>query len=127
MWPTPAASDYKYQPPHRGDALGDLAFDRIGALWFTELAPGAIGRLHRSGGITTYPITWHPVVSTVAATPSVKPQYPWGITFDRVGNRWFTAIVTNEIVRRSPNGALRRFAIPTAESAPLALARGAGG
>src|SRR5260370_25730297 len=63
-------------------APNDLAFDKHGNVWFTELNAGAIRRLDpHSGLIQQYP---------PSAKKSAQPLNPYGLAIDPQGMVWFT-------------------------------------
>jgi streptogramin lyase len=75
-------------------APNDLALDKQGNVWFTELNANAIGRVDpRSGSIQQYPL---PV------SKSGQMLDPYGITVDSQGNVWFTESGSNSIGRLDP-------------------------
>jgi streptogramin lyase len=72
-------------------APNDLALDRLGNVWFTELNANALGRLDiQSGQIQQYPL---------ATTKTTQALNPYGITIDYQGIIWFTGASTNHIGR----------------------------
>lgn len=75
-------------------APNDLALDKHGILWFTELNANAIGSLNTAdGSIHQYPLT---------NARNTKPLNPYGITVDPQGNIWFTILSSNQLGRLNP-------------------------
>jgi len=75
-------------------APNDLALDRHGNVWFTELNANALGLLNvHSGLIQQYPL---------AATITTQALNPYGITIDPQGNIWFTEASRSHIGRLDP-------------------------
>jgi streptogramin lyase len=82
-----------------------------GNLWFTEI--GKIGRITTSGVVTHF---------------ALPPRsHSFGLAFGPDRNLWFTDSVANAIVRMSPTGVMRQFALPRRNSQPLGIAAGADG
>ncbi len=92
-------------------APNDLALDKHGNVWFTELNAGALARLNtHSGQIQQYPLS---------ATKSTKALNPYGIAIDPRGDVWFTEASTNRIGRLdSTTGQVSYFTMQ-GSSAPL--------
>ncbi|GAA1711953.1 hypothetical protein GCM10009680_61180 [Streptomyces yatensis] len=82
-----------------------------GALWFTLVHQGAIGRRGTDGGITVHP---------VGAGPTVIARGPDGAL-------WFTEYGTHRIGRITVDGAISSYAPPTAEGGPYGIAAGPDG
>src|SRR5947208_475657 len=75
-------------------APNELALDKHGNVWFTELNADALGRLNiQSGQTQQYPLT---------ATKTTQALNPYGITIDPQGNVWFTEASTSHIGRLDP-------------------------
>ena len=75
-------------------APNDLALDKHGNVWFTELNAGAVGRLDpRSGHIQQYPLS---------AKKSAQALNPYGVAVDPQGMVWFTESSTNHVGRLDP-------------------------
>lgn len=82
-----------------------------GALWFTLVHQGAIGRRAADGGITVHP---------VGARPTVIAQGPDGAL-------WFTEYGTHRIGRITVDGTASSYAPPTADGGPYGIAAGPDG
>jgi len=100
--PDPSQAGQKLSLPY---APNELALDKQGNVWFTELNADRLGRLDPgTGHITQY------ALSTKA---SVQTLYPYGVTVDFHGMVWFTESGTNQLGRMDPvTGALHLFAAP---------------
>lgn len=83
-------------------APNDLAFDKQGNIWFTELNADALGRLDvGTGHVQQYPLS---------ADKSVQKLNPYGVTVDPTGMVWFTEASGNQIGRLDPaTGSIRTF------------------
>src|SRR5260370_7687330 len=78
-------------------APNELALDKHGNVWFTELNAGAVGRLDpRSGHIQQYPLS---------AKKSAQALNPYGVAVDPQGIVWFTESNTNHVRRLPPTTA----------------------
>ena len=75
-------------------APNDLALDKHGNVWFTELNANALGRLNTQSGQTQQYL-----LATIKTTQALNP---YGITIDPQGNIWFTEASTNHIGRLDP-------------------------
>jgi virginiamycin B lyase len=85
-------------------APNDLALDKEGNVWFTELNADAIGRIDpRSGSISQYPLS---------AKKSVQTLDPYGISVDSHGMVWFTESGADRIGRLDPSTGHMSFFIP---------------
>ncbi|AEM86011.1 Virginiamycin B lyase [Streptomyces violaceusniger Tu 4113] len=82
-----------------------------GALWFTLVHQGAIGRRDVDGGITVHP---------VGAKPTVIAQGPDGAL-------WFTEYGTHRIGRITMGGTASSYEPPTADGGPYGIAAGPDG
>jgi streptogramin lyase len=80
-------------------AVSGITTGPDGALWFTELNPGKIGRITPAGAIT----------ERVLPLDSSRPG---GITTGPDGNLWFTS-GPDKIARMTPDGNVTAFAPPT--------------
>jgi virginiamycin B lyase len=83
-------------------APNDLALDKHGNVWFTELNADALGRLdiHR-GLFQQFPLS---------TKKSVQKLNPYGIAVDPQGMVWFTETSTNHVGRLDPTtGQIRYF------------------
>lgn len=102
------------------DAPNDLALDRHGTLWFTELNTNAIGSLNtRTGALRQYAL---PVAKKGQALN------PYGITVDPQGMIWFTAATTSRLGRLDPaSGQVSYFTPPGVTSALMELSSDARG
>jgi streptogramin lyase len=75
-------------------APNELALDKHGNVWFTELNANALGRLNMQSGQTQqYPL---------AETKTTQALNPYGITIDPQGNICFTEASTSHIGRLDP-------------------------
>ncbi|SEB61527.1 virginiamycin B lyase [Streptomyces melanosporofaciens] len=82
-----------------------------GALWFTLVHQGAIGRRDADGRITVHP---------VGAKPTVIAQGPDGAL-------WFTEYGTHRIGRITVDGTASSYGPPTADGGPFGIAAGPDG
>lgn len=82
-------------------------------VWFTGKATGTIGRI-QDGKVAHFPL------ATVGAVPIYIKAGPGGYM-------WVTELVGNKIARVSPQGEIAEFAIPTANSRPIAITPEPGG
>ncbi len=86
-------------------APNDLALDKNGNIWFTELNAGAIGRLDsHSGSIQQYPL---------ATKQNIQTIDPYGITVDSQGIVWFTESGQSRVGRLDPSTGQMRFFTPS--------------
>lgn len=98
-------------PAHAGklqtlpSAPNELALDRQGQVWCTELYADSLGRLDpRTGRFQHYPLD---------ATRSIQKWYPYGITVAPDGMIWFTQMSSNRLGRLDPlTGRMRFFTMP---------------
>ena len=74
-----------------------------GALWFTEMHGGRIGRITTEGEISTYPLP------TADAGPAVIAAGPDSAL-------WFTEHQGNKIGRISTDGSIEEYPLPTPEA-----------
>ncbi|MYT31389.1 alpha/beta hydrolase fold domain-containing protein [Streptomyces sp. SID8354] len=88
-----------------------LAEGPDGALWFTLVHQGAIGRRDEDGQVTVHP---------VGARPTVIAQGPDGAL-------WFSEYGTHRIGRITVDGRATSFAPPTADGGPFGIAAGPDG
>ncbi len=88
-----------------------LADGPDGALWFTLVHQGAIGRRDADGAVTVHP---------VGAGPTLLAQGPDGAL-------WFTEYGSHRIGRITMDGDVTAFAPPTAEGGPFGIAAGPDG
>lgn len=97
-------------------APNDIVIDARGAVWFTELNAGTIGKLDpRNGHLTQY----------LLAANKAQAQLidPYGITVDPQGMIWFTEIGGKRIGRLNPqNGAISYFSQAALTSALMEIA-----
>ena len=93
-------------------APNDLALDKEGNVWFTELNADAIGRINpRNGSISQYPLS---------AKKSAQTLDPYGITVDPHGMVWFTESGADRIGRLDPSiGQMSFFIPPVSKNAAL--------
>ena len=92
-------------------APNDLALDKRGNVWFTELNASALARLDtHSGLIQQYPLS---------ATKSTQMLNPYGITIDPQGNVWFTEASMNHIGRLDPTTGQVSYYTMQGSSTPL--------
>lgn len=93
-------------------APNDLALDKNGNIWFTELNAGAIGRLDAgNGSIRQYPL---------ATKQNIQTIDPYGITVDSQGIVWFTESGQNRVGRLDPStGQMQFFTVSTAKDTAI--------
>lgn len=86
-------------------APNDIAQDRHGTIWFTELNADALGSLDpRTGIIHQYPLS---------PTKNVQKLAPYGVTVDPSGMVWFTESSNDHVGRLDPTtGSIRFFTMP---------------
>ncbi len=96
-------------------APNDLAIDRQGMVWFTEMNADALGRLNPSSGdLQQFPL---------AAHQSVQQLNPYGIAIDQQNNVWFSESSQNRIGRLNPyTGQITTFALPDLQAEPMEIA-----
>jgi virginiamycin B lyase len=83
-----------------------------GALWYTEVGAGKVGRLDPATGRTTeFPLP----------TPFSQPQ---GLTVGADGALWGTEVAANKVFRMTTSGRATEYAIPSPRSLPVAIAAG---
>src|SRR5215469_10009107 len=85
-----------------------------GAMWFTELHAGAIGRITATGSVTEYPIP------TAGSAPD-------GITVGGDGAIWFAETHGNKVGQITLDGSITEYPVPTAASSPTSVAFGSDG
>ena len=91
-------------------APNDVALDKRGYLWFTELNASAIGRLTLSdGSIRQYPLTQN---------TNAQPLNPYGIAVDPQGNIWFTE-ASNKLGELNPATGQISYFTPPGLTSPL--------
>ncbi len=103
-----------YLVPTRGGHPFGITSGPDGALWFTEIGRGKIGRITTSGTISEYPL------------PSVSSA-PKGITTGPDGALWFVEALGNQVGRITTAGSITEYPIPTAGSQPSYIASGSDG
>ncbi len=86
-------------------APNDIAQDRYGTIWFTELNADSLGRLDpRTGLIHQYPLS---------PAKSVQKLAPYGVTVDPSGMVWFTESSNDLVGRLDPTtGSIQFFTLP---------------
>ncbi len=91
-------------------APNDLALDKHGNIWFTEINADALGRLDRqSGHIRQYPLS-----------ANKRGQLnPYGIAVDPKGMVWFTESSTNRVGRLDPTTGQIRYITMQGVTKPL--------
>lgn len=101
-------------------APNDIALDKHGTLWFTELNASAIGSLNTAtGAMHQYPLT---------GAQKGQALNPYGIAVDPQGMIWFTEATSNRLGRLNPaNGQVSYFAPPGVTSSLMELASDARG
>jgi streptogramin lyase len=99
------------QPGHSAITSGS-----DGNLWFTENAPGKIGKITTAGVITEYPL------ASKLAAPSIMTSGP-------DGNLWFTETGVGKIGRITTAGVVSEFIAPrgTGAAGPFGITTGADG
>ncbi len=110
--PAVAAEILEYLTPTPDSSPTDLAFDREGNLWFTEINTDKIGKLVPS---KAKPGTSEGIVEYDLPQKNSKPHY---IIVSRDGMVWFTEM-NGRIGRLDPaTGKIREFDVPTPNSEP---------
>lgn len=101
-------------------APNDLALDKHGNVWFTELNADALGRLDtHSGLIQQFPLS---------TNKSVQKLNPYGIAVDPQGMIWFTETSTNHVGRLNPTtGQIRYFTMQRSATPLMEIASDAHG
>lgn len=105
---------------HLPSAPNDLALDKHGTLWFTELNTNAIGSLNTANGsLRRY---------TLPPVQKGQDLNPYGITVDSQGIIWFTGASTSRLGRLDPaTGQVRYFAPPGVTSSLMEVVSDAHG
>jgi virginiamycin B lyase len=102
----------------RAEGVGspwDIVIGPDGAVWFTEVGVGALGRLDpATGAMRQFPL------------PSRGGQ-PEALAVGADGALWGTEVAANRVFRMTTGGKVREFPIPTARSLPVGIAVGRGG
>ena len=92
-------------------APNDLALDKFGHVWFTELNADALGRLDiLSGLIQQYPLS---------VKKSAQTLNPYGIAIDPQGYVWFTEASANHLGRLNPTTGVVNYYTLQGSSTPL--------
>ena len=92
-------------------APNDLALDKHGHVWFTELNADALGRLDILNGlIQQYPLS---------VKKSAQTLNPYGIAIDPQGYVWFTEASANHLGRLNPTTGLVNYYTLQGSSTPL--------
>ncbi len=96
-------------------APNDLAFDRHGNLWFTELNADSIAMLNtHTGAIRQYPLS---------SAGSIQRLNPYGIIVDAHDMVWFTESTAHAIGRLDAStGKLSIFTLSDASASPMEIA-----
>jgi virginiamycin B lyase len=96
-------------------APNDLALDKHGNVWFTELNADALGKLDiATGHVQQYPLS---------ADKSVQKLNPYGVTVDPAGIVWFTEASGSHVGRLDPaTGTIQLFTVPGTGIAPMEIA-----
>jgi virginiamycin B lyase len=104
-------------PGHSGQTLtlpsapNDLALDKHGNVWFTEINADALGRLDTlSGLIQQYPLS---------VKKSAQTLNPYGIAIDPQGYVWFTEASANHLGHLDPTTGLVSYYTMQGSSTPL--------
>ncbi len=84
-----------YTLPKNGGYPNAAVIGPDGALWYTALKPGVIGRLDRHGHVTLYPLPFDAEPEHICVGPD--------------GALWYTDTARNAIGRLTTKGALREF------------------
>ena len=109
------ATDFTEYPLPTADAGPvEIVAAADGAMWFTELDAGAIGRITATGLVTEYPIP------TVGSAPD-------GITVGDDGAIWFAETHGNKVGQITLDGSITEYPVPTASSSPSSVAVGSDG
>jgi virginiamycin B lyase len=87
----------EFRVPTQGSHPGGITIGPDGAVWFTEVATNAIGRL-RGGTITTFPLP--------------HTGQPTAIVLGPDGALWFTEYSGDRIGRISTSGQITEFSVP---------------
>jgi virginiamycin B lyase len=94
-------------------APNDIALDKHGYLWFTELNANKIGSLNTiDGSIRQYPLP-------LTADKNTHVLNPYGITVDPQGIIWFTEASTHELGRLDPLSGQVSYFTPPGVASPL--------
>ncbi len=106
--PDPSQSGKTLRLP---SAPNDIALDKHGTLWFTELNTNAIGSLNTANGsLRQYPL------------PSVQKGQalnPYGIAVDTQGTVWFTEATTSRLGRLDPASGQVSYFTPSGVASSL--------
>ncbi len=85
-----------------------------GALWFTEMHGGRIGRITTEGEVSAYPLP------TADARPAIIAAGPDGAL-------WFAEHRGNNIGRILTDGSIDEYPLPTPEAGPFGITAGSDG
>jgi virginiamycin B lyase len=140
--------------PTPGSHPGGITLGPDGAVWFTEIATNAIGRLQpRTRTITTFPLPQPGQPTAIVNGPdgalwfteysgdrigrittggqisefSIPGAGPWDIAVGPDGALWFTEQDANRIGRITTGGAITSFVVPSQDGEPIAIANGPDG
>lgn len=117
-----SATILEFLTPTPDSSPTDLAFDREGNLWFTEINGNKIGKLIPS---KAKPGTSEGVFEFPLPKPNSKPH---NIIVARDGMVWFSEMAGNRVGSLNPaTGEIKEFSVPTPNSEPHHLAEGAKG
>ena len=131
---------------------GGIVLGPDGAVWFTEIATSAIGRL-QGRTFTTFPLPQGGLPNAIAIGPdgalwfteywddrvgrittggqiteySVPDAGPWDIVSGPDDALWFTELDANRIGRITPLGAVTHFDLPSQDTAPAGITNGPDG
>ncbi|HEX5610464.1 MAG TPA: hypothetical protein VFX45_10290 [Solirubrobacterales bacterium] len=110
---TPAGAITEFALPNPGSRPGAIVLGSDGALWFTEEAASALGRITDGG--------------TVGELPLPPGAGPAGIVAGPDGALWVAASTGNSILRVTTRGDVASFPLPNPGSAPSSIAVGPDG
>jgi virginiamycin B lyase len=113
----------EYKIPVPTDAAGEvdppgpvgIVAGADGAIWFTELTAGRIGRVDALGNFQLYRL------------PSGSRSRPYGLAPGPDGALWFAENGVDKIGRITTDGAISEFVLPKAGSSPQGIASGPDG
>ena len=102
----------------RAEGVGspwDIVVGPDGAVWFTQVGVGALGRLDpATGAIRQFPLP-------------TRGSQPEALVVGPDGALWGTEVAANRVFRMTTTGAAREFPIPTPKSLPVGIVAGRGG
>jgi virginiamycin B lyase len=104
---------YTNYPTGQATSPNEMVAGPDGALWFTNLFQGTIGRITTSGQVTIYPVAGGSDPQAITAGPD--------------GALWFANSNSNEIDRITTSGQVTAYTLPTPNTYPYGITVGPDG